>query len=277
MKDSKITAQDAQPIIEVDRIGFRRADIDILKDVSWRILPRQHWAVLGPNGSGKTTLLRMTCGYLWPMDGVVRRMGEELVDLRILRRSIGWVANDLAEKIPPQDTVLQTVVSGKYAQIGFFHSDDGSSQDADFTEAQGILNAMHCGHLSSRFFASLSQGERQQVLIARARMVDPLLIILDEPCSGMDPGVRERFLAWLDQLAADHDGPSLVLVTHHVEEIMSSFESTLVLKSGRVFACGRTAEVVNEELLSALYDIRIHTLERRNGRLWPIWARSSDS
>ena len=201
------------PLIELEHVGFRRQQADILVDVSWRLERQQHWAVLGPNGCGKTTMLRIACGYLWPNSGAVRRLGQELIDLGELRRSIGWVATDLAPKIPPEELAIETVVSGRLAQVGLRHIGELQPTEADFAAARELLRSMRCGDLADKPFGVLSQGERQQTLVARARMVDPLLIVLDEPCAGMDPGVRERFLAWLDQLAASATSPSLILVT----------------------------------------------------------------
>ena len=259
------------PLIELEHVGFRRQQADILVDVSWRLERQQHWAVLGPNGCGKTTMLRIACGYLWPNSGVVRRLCEELIDLGELRRSIGWVAADLAPKIPPSELAIETVVSGRLAQVGLRHIGELQPTNEDFAAARELLESMRCGDLADKPFGVLSQGERQQTLVARARMVDPLLIVLDEPCAGMDPGVRERFLAWLDQLAASPTSPSLILVTHHVEEIMPSFESTLVMRDGRIAASGATADVVTAAALESLYGIDVARLEKSAGRLWPIW------
>ena len=259
------------PLIELERVGYRQRETEILYDVSWRLDRGKHWAVLGPNGCGKTTLLRIACGYLWPTSGIVRRLGEELVDLGLLRRSIGWVAADLAPRIPPMETALETVVSGRFAQVGLRRIGELLPTDEDFAAASALLEEMHCSDLAAKPFGVLSQGERQQTLVARARMVDPLLIVLDEPCAGMDPGVRERFLAWLEKLAAAPTSPSLILVTHHVEEIMPSFESTLVMRGGRIAAAGATQEVVTPATLESLYGLRVERLERSAGRLWPIW------
>src|SRR5688572_26425814 len=105
-------------LIRCDAIGYRQQGVDILANIDWRIESGQHWAVLGPNGSGKTTLLRIVCGYLWPTSGRVVRLGEELTDLTELRRSIGWISSGMIADIPPTDTGLQTVVTGRFAQIG---------------------------------------------------------------------------------------------------------------------------------------------------------------
>jgi iron complex transport system ATP-binding protein len=260
------------PLIELDRVGYRQGAVEILRDVTWRLDRGQHWAVLGPNGSGKTTLLRITCGYLWPSSGVVRRLGEELIDLSELRRSIGWVAGDLLASIPPRERVVETVVSGKFAQVGLKRLGELQPTEADFAAAHRLLDEMHCEGLADKPFRVLSQGERQQVLVARARIVDPLLIVLDEPCAGMDPGVRERFLAWLNALASAGNSCAMILVTHHVEEIMPAFESTLVMRDGRLAAAGRTAEIVTARLLEEVYGVRVSQLPSVEKRLWPIWA-----
>jgi iron complex transport system ATP-binding protein len=259
------------PLIELEAVGYRQQGIEILRNVSWRLEPGEHWAVLGANGSGKTTLLRIACGYIWPTVGMVRRLGEELVDLGSLRRSIGWVSTDLAPQIPRNELALDTVVSGKFAQVGLKRLGELQPIDADFLAALRLLEAMGCQTLAEKRFGVLSQGERQQVLVARARMVEPLLIVLDEPCAGMDPGVREGFLHWLDGVAASSRSCAMVLVTHHVEEIMPHFERTLAMRDGRIVAEGLTGDIVTAGLLTGLYGVKVERLEASGGRLWPIW------
>ncbi|HEX6961757.1 MAG TPA: ATP-binding cassette domain-containing protein [Lacipirellula sp.] len=261
------------PLIELDRVGYAQQGAEILRDVTWRLNPREHWAVLGPNGSGKTTLLRIACGYLWPTAGAVRRLGQELVDLGTLRRSIGWISTDLAPQIPRNERAIETVVSGRFAQVGLKRLGDAQPTDADFAAARRLLAEMKCESLADKPFGVLSQGERQQALVARARMVDPLLVILDEPCAGMDPGARERFLHWLDGLAASAASCALVLVTHHVEEIMPHFERTLAMANGQIAAAGPTADIVTASLLENLYGVRVERIEQSAGRHWPIWRQ----
>jgi iron complex transport system ATP-binding protein len=262
------------PLIELDRVGYRQQAADILVDVNWTLERGQRWAILGPNGCGKTTLLRIACGYVWPTGGVVRRLGEELLDLATLRRSIGWVTADLAARIPPRERAIETVVSGKYAQFGLKRLAGAEPTGADFNAAAELLARMNCAELADKPFGVLSQGERQQTLVARARMIDPMLVVLDEPCAGMDPGVREGFLAWLDAFAGEvaaATGCAIVFVTHHVEEIMPAFDRTLVMQSGRIVAAGATCEVVTAERLAEVYGVAVDRLERAHRRLWPIW------
>jgi len=259
-------------LIACEGVGYQQQGVDILRAINWRIDRGQHWAVLGPNGSGKTTLLRIACGYLWPTTGRVLRLGRELVDLGELRRSIGWISDELARQVPPDDTALETVVSGRFAQIGLKRFPVIGPRQRDFADASVELTRLGCAALANKPFGILSHGERQQVLIARARMAQPQLLVLDEPTAGMDPGVRERFLAWLnDRLMHDLAAPAVLLVTHHVEEIMPGIQNTIILSNGRIHALGRTCDVLKRETIEMVYETRLARVERSGGRIWPIW------
>jgi iron complex transport system ATP-binding protein len=226
--------------------------------------------VLGPNGAGKTTLLRIVAGYLWPNSGgEVRRDGQTLVDVREMRKSIGWVNSTLLAMIPARELAIQTVVSGKFAQIGLVEFQGMNVRQEDFERARGYLKQLGADDLAQQAFGTLSQGQQQKVLIARARMARPLLIILDDPCVGLDPGAREILLASLQQLAMTPGAPSLVLVTHHIEEIMPAFAHTLVINRGRVVARGETRELLREPLLKELYGVSMR-IDQRDGRSWPV-------
>lgn len=259
-------------LIACENVGYRQQGVDILSGIDWRIESGQHWAVLGPNGSGKTTLLRIVCGYLWPTSGRVLRLGRELIDLGELRRSIGWISSGMIADIPAHDTGLETVVTGRLAQIGLKHLPFYGPSDSDYAEAASELERLGCESLAAKPFGILSQGERQQVLIARARMAKPLLLVLDEPCAGMDPGVRERFLGWLDERLGDAAGPTTIFVTHHIEEVVRAMQNTLILSAGRIHSAGLTSEVVTREAIEAVYHTRLARIERSGGRLWPLWG-----
>jgi len=262
-----------QAIIECRSCGFCQNGVSILADINWSISPGQHWAVLGPNGSGKTTLLKIACGYLWPTSGRVLRLGEELIDLTELRRSIGWISSGMIADIPPTDTALETVVSGRLGQVGLKRFPEFGPTDADFAAAAAELDRLGCQDLTEKPFGVLSQGERQQVLIARARMARPLLLVLDEPCAGMDPGVRERFLEWLNDALRHPESPTTILVTHHIEEIVPGIQNTLILSGGRIHASGCTREVVTRETIEEVYRTRLTRIEFSGGRLWPLWGK----
>ncbi len=242
----------------------------ILHSINWTVYPGEHWAILGPNGSGKTTLLKLACGYLWPnADGIVLRKGKELTYLPELRKSIGWVTAALASEIPAQERALNTVVSGRFAQIGYLGGVWGQASRRDYARARRYLKELDCVHLREREFGTLSQGEQQKILIARARMTRPYLIILDEPCAGMDPGAREKFLASLAKLGRQKSLPALIYVTHHVEEILPLFKRTLVLRDGAIVHAGPTRVALNPGVLKDLYGVPLAIIKRK-GRYWPI-------
>jgi iron complex transport system ATP-binding protein len=259
-------------LITCENVGYHQQGTDILADINWQLDRDQHWAVLGPNGSGKTTLLRIACGYLWPTSGRVLRLGKELIDLGELRRSIGWISSAMIADIPRSDTGLETVVSGRFAQFGLKRFPGMEPMEADFADARDELAKLKCESLVDKEFGILSQGERQQVLIARARMAQPLLLVLDEPCAGMDPGVRERFLAWLNEALRRRETPTVVLVTHHIEEIVHGFANTLVLSQGRVHSSGPTDQVVTRETIESVYGTRLSRLDTVGSRRWPLWG-----
>jgi iron complex transport system ATP-binding protein len=131
------------------------------------------------------------------------------------------------------------------------------------------LSEMGCEYVSEQEFGVLSQGEQQKVLIARARMTRPYLIVLDEPCAGMDPGARENFLATLRRIARQAKIPALIYVTHHVEEILPIFKKTLVLKDGRVIHSGNTDRVLKGDILRELYGVSLNIIKKK-GRYWPV-------
>src|SRR4051812_15050323 len=166
-------------LISCEQVGYHQQGADILADINWQLDHGRHWSVLGPNGSGKTTLLRIACGYLWPTSGRVLRLGEELVDLGELRRSIGWISLAMIAEIPGSETGLETALSGRLAQVGLKRLPGLEPSMADFQAARGELQRLGCDGLADKSFRVLSQGERQQVLIARACMAKPLLLVLD--------------------------------------------------------------------------------------------------
>ena len=261
-----------QPLfLDLRDVSYQVNGQRILDRATWQVAPGQHWAILGPNGAGKTTLLRIACGYLWPnAGGEVYRNGQRWTDLRVLRRSIGWVTSTLASQIREDEPVINTIVSGRFAALGLKRLGWEQPTQDDLAQAGVFLERFKIAHLADRHFGVLSEGERQRTLLARALMARPMLVILDEPCAGLDPVSRQSFLAAVQSLATSDDTTSLVLVTHHVEEIMPAFANTLVMHNGRITHSGTTRQVLTAETLNELYGDSITKVEWSGGRCWPI-------
>jgi cation:H+ antiporter len=216
-------------ILEVSRLRVERGRTAILRGVDWRVARGEHWVILGANGSGKTSLLKALTGFLSPTAGEIFVLGQRYgaSDWRELRFHLGVVTSSFTAAIPPAEPALDTVVSGKFAQLDLWHAGTRADRDA----AQKLLRFVGLAKIANREWAYLSQGERQRVLIARALMARPRLLILDEPCAGLDPVAREHFLAFVERLARRKNAPALVLVTHHVEEITPAFTHALLLRA----------------------------------------------
>ncbi len=262
------------PLLEIRDVSYAMNGRQILDAVSWSVNEGENWAILGPNGAGKTTLLKLVCGYLWPnRGGKIYWNGETLIDLGTLRRSIGWVTSTLVADIPSSERAIDTVLSGKYAQLGLWPFPWEQPASIDSEAAVKCLAELECEDLAPRRFSTLSQGEQQKVLICRALMAKPYLIILDEPCAGMDPGARETFLSALSNLSRKGALPAFVYVTHHVEEILPAFTRTLIVRDGKVMMKGATEQIITGQTMRELYGIAVQLL-KKNGRFWPIIGAS---
>ncbi|USG63780.1 ABC transporter ATP-binding protein [Brevibacillus ruminantium] len=252
-------------IIDIRGVSWQREEKEILQQVDWQVKPGEHWCLVGQNGSGKTSLLNMICGYTWPTKGSVSVLGHRYgeVDLRDMRKSIGWVSSSLMSQLHDNDTAEQVVLSGTEATIGLYTRPTAEHRE----RAAELLEQFGCGSLRHSAYRTLSQGERQKVLIARALMASPKLLILDEPCTGLDILAREQLLSMITRIAEQPDGPTLIYVTHHIEEILPCFSHTLLLKRGRVERAGWTKDVLTKEELSRFFEVPLDIREG-SGRFW---------
>jgi iron complex transport system ATP-binding protein len=241
-------------VLRLDNVNVVRDGSFLLRNVSWAVEPGQRWVVLGPNGAGKTTLLQVASGRLFPTKGAVDLFGARLGTVNIfdLRYRVGVVSPALVELPPAEEKVLDAVVTAGWSVLG--RADEEYDQ-VDLTRAADLLAQFGCRGLLERRFGTLSEGERKRVLIARALMTDPELLLLDEPASGLDLGAREALLRRLTRFAADPAAPVTVLVSHHVEEIPVGVTHALLLRGGRVRAAGPVADVLTADPLSACFGI----------------------
>lgn len=226
----------------------------LLSKVDWQVKEGERWVILGPNGAGKTTLLQIAAARLHPTSGMAGILEEILgsVDVFELRPRIGLSSAALANQIPEQEKVLNVVVTAAYGVTGRWR--EGYEKD-DERRAFALLNEWGMGPLLNRPFASLSEGERKRVQIARALMTDPELLLLDEPAAGLDLGGREDLVHRLSQLALDDTAPAIVLVTHHLEEVPPGFTHAMLMRDGGVVAAGPVEEVLTSGNLSATFGL----------------------
>ncbi|MFI0449099.1 ABC transporter ATP-binding protein [Actinomadura sp. 6N118] len=254
----------AGDVLELRGVGVKREGATLLHDVSWTVNEDERWVIVGPNGAGKTTLLQIAAALLHPTAGTVEILGERLgrTDVFELRPRIGIASAAVAERVPTDEKVIDLVLTASYAILGRWQEEYDST---DVTRAVELLDALGCADLIRRRFATLSEGERKRVQIARALMPDPELLLLDEPAAGLDLGGREDLVRRIARLADDPVAPTMVMVTHHVEEVPEGFTHALLLRGGGVVAQGKVDEVFTNELLSECFGVPLG-VERHNGR-----------
>ncbi|MFF0451022.1 ABC transporter ATP-binding protein [Streptomyces sp. NPDC004609] len=252
---------DVLELVDVSVVRDGRALVD---DVSWSVKEGERWVILGPNGAGKTTLLNLASSYLYPTTGTVAILGEHLgaVDVFDLRPRIGMAGIAMAEKLPKRQTVLDTVLTAAYGMTATWHED---YDPVDEQRARAFLDRLGMTEYLGRRFGTLSEGERKRTLIARAMMTDPELLLLDEPAAGLDLGGREDLVRRLGRLARDPYAPSMIMVTHHVEEIAPGFTHVLMIRQGRVLAAGPVEMELTSRNLSHCFGLPL-VVERLGDR-----------
>ncbi len=241
-------------MLALSGVGVVRDGATLLADVDWTVREGERWVVLGANGAGKTTLLQIAGAALFPSRGTVELLGERFgeADLGELRTRVGLTSSALADRVPPHEKALDVVVTAAYGVLGRWSE---AYDDGDVARATDLLGRVGLRAFIGRRFGTLSEGERKRVLLARALMTDPELLLLDEPAAGLDLGAREALLRLLTRLSADPEAPASVLVTHHVEEVPIGTTHALVLARGRVVATGPVAQVLTGQVLSRAFGL----------------------
>ncbi|WP_030675831.1 ABC transporter ATP-binding protein [Streptomyces rimosus] len=253
---------DVLELVDVSVVRDGRALVD---QVSWSVKEGERWVILGPNGAGKTTLLNVASSYLYPSTGTTTILGETLgkVDVFDLRPRIGVAGIALADKLPRSQTVLQTVLTAAYGMTAGWRE---TYEDIDEQRARAFLDRLGMNEYLDRKFGTLSEGERKRTLIARAMMTDPELLLLDEPAAGLDLGGREDLVRRLGRLARDPYAPSMIMVTHHVEEIPPGFTHVLMIRQGKVLTAGPLDLELTSGNLSRCFGLPL--IVERNGDRW---------
>lgn len=268
-------APDPDLLIDFRDVVLQRGGKRLVGPITWQVELDERWVVLGPNGAGKTSLMRMAAAETHPTSGTAHILGEVLghTDVRELAIRIGVTSSMLADRIPPDELVSDLVISAGYSVLGRWREE---YEEVDKSQAVETLESMGAEHLADRVYGTLSEGERKRVLISRALMTDPELLLLDEPAAGLDLGGREELVARLGELAADPDAPATVLITHHVEEIPEGFTHAMLLNDGGVVAQGLIDDVITADNLSEAFSQSI-ALDLVDGRYFARRSRRAGS
>ena len=243
-------------VVQLENVSLKRDGKWILQDINWQIKKGEHWVLFGLNGSGKTAILNLLNAYNFPTKGKITVLDLEFGKTYLgekLRKQIGFVSSSLQEKFHPDDNAFEVVLSGAFASIGLYET----PTDDIRKNAIALLEELGCMEYANRDYTTLSQGEKQRVLIARALMANPSLLILDEPTNGLDFIAREQLLESVERITNKPDAPTIIYVTHHVEEILPAFSKTFLLKKGQVFAAGETKAMISSDTLTQYFNLPV--------------------
>ncbi len=250
-------------------IALQFTDVSIVRDgntildrITWTVDGPERWVILGPNGAGKTTLLQIAAALVHPSSGKAKLLDDRLgaVDVFELRPRIGFVSSAMSRRIPGDETVLNVVMTAAYSVTGRWNE---QYEQLDVDRARRVLDEWKLGRFVDRNFGGLSDGEQKRVLIARAVMTDPELLLLDEPAASLDLGSREELLQSLSEFARSPQSPAIVMVTHHVEEIPGGFTHALLLARGSIIAAGKLDDIVTADNLSTTFGIPLDLSVKR--------------
>ena len=252
--------------LSLTNVSLERQNKKLLNNVTWQVNKGEHWAILGLNGSGKTSLLKLITAEYWTSQGSMEVLGNQFggTDISNMRTKIGIVGSFIAERLSPHMLAEKIVLTGKY-KSSILYTEYG---EKELNEARQMLISIGGEHLLGRIYASLSQGEKQLLLIARSLMEEPEILILDEATSGLDLFAREKLLTQIEQITSLPNAPTIIYVTHHAEEITRSFTHVLLLKKGNIIAQGPKNEVLTETILSDFYDQKVSIVPLGDDRIY---------
>lgn len=260
-----VDAADApQVVAALDAVGVRRLTTGqvILEAIDWTVRAGEHWALLGANGAGKTTVLRLIGALMHPTTGTVEVLGHRLgrVDMRELRARIGLVSS--AQKVPQDATAHTVVLTGHTGTVQPLWR----KYDSEVRErAHALLAELEIKELAERPYGVCSGGQRARVLVARALMADPSLLLLDEPFNALDLPSREDLIDAMHRLAVTRTGLATITVTHHLEELSPAIGHVMLLKEGRVLTSGPAVGVLTGDRMTECFGRPIE-VSRHEGR-----------
>ena len=235
-------------VIHIEKLNFMAGNRYLLKNINWNVEKNANWLLFGLNGCGKTTLLSVIAGYGNYTSGNVKVLGQEYTDETTMqmRSKIGFVSSSFFTKFYKYESVLHVVLSGLTGTLGVGFQ----ITDQNVMKAKRLLTELQIAEKANQAFQELSKGEQQKVLIARALIAEPEILILDEPSTGLDLYARDKMLRFIKTIASEEI--TIIYVTHYLEEVLTEFDKCLLLKDGEVYACGNTAEILEQGILQQL-------------------------
>jgi len=251
--------------ISLQDVSVVRRGCSLLAGVSLQVASAACCAILGPNGSGKSTLVSVLSGYTWPSSGSVSIGGQLFgkVDLARVRRGIGLIEPSRSPAFDEQMRVRDIVATGLFGTIRLPLY--RQVEPAQWQRVEAEIDSLGIGAIRDSVFAHLSTGEQMKALLARAMVADAGLLLLDEPTAGLDMGARAACVGALERLLNRPEHPTVVIVSHHLDELPAMVDQVVLLKHGEVFAGGPSEQVLTSDRLSRLFDCRVEVL-RSNGR-----------
>src|SRR6056297_1177320 len=263
-----------EPLLDIHRIDVYRGNNQVFADFSLQIEPGCNTAILGPNGSGKTTFLKLFSRELHPATGSsktgsenagekksreswIKSYGRELWNVWELRRHFGIVSHELQERYLARTIGREVILSGYHSSVGTSVRQEFSKKQS--LQAEQIMEQLEITRLAARPFGTMSTGEQRRFLLGRALIHDPEVLLLDEPTAGLDLKAAAGYFAALHTLM--EQGKTVLLVTHHIHEILPGIERVVLLKDGRVLADGPKPEILSSQWLSRLFDLKIEVHE----------------
>lgn len=244
-------------LIQIKNLTIKRGRKKIINDINWKIDKNDNWVLFGLNGSGKTTLLSIMAGYQSGKEGEVWLFGEKVnkENFLELRKKIGFVSSSFFDRYFTTEIVQEIVWAGKFGTLGLIDP----ISDYDVRKGKELLKGLGLKHKMRYPYDCLSKGEKQKVLIARALMADPEILLLDEPCSGLDLIAREKFLHNIQDISEKRD-VSIVYVTHHTEEILPFFNKAVLMKDGCFFTQGNLKTIFDDKILSDFFEAKSNVI-----------------
>ena len=252
--------QETTSVIKAENLTFQVGKQKLLSGINLDIKQGEHWLLYGMNGCGKTTLLSILAGFRQQTEGTLSVLGEPFTTDNILiqRKRIGWISSSFFDTRYRHERVKDIVLSGKYGTYGI----DYDLTSVDHNRAADLLTALGLEDKQHLSYDRLSKGQRQNVLIARAFMGKPELLLLDEPCSGLDVLAKARFMELLESLM-QQEALTVLFVTHDINDVRGMFPNTIMLRNGRLFAQGKTEELFQQEHLSKIFQqsVQVGTIQ----------------